>query len=150
PPPDSDAASEALRHDLPLRHGAVRDSDAEDLGHHLPVAVRAGPEVERAVDVRERAPDELAPKVGVDRDRPAGALGSGREVERMDPPERVGDVDRVRREVDRGRARHAVAVDLLADPLELAELDAPADVAVLSERVEDALRRRDVDRPLPR
>ena len=120
------------------------------LRDHLAVAVRARPEVERAVHGRQRPPDELAPEVGVDRDRPPGSLGSRGEVERVNPSERVGDVDRVRAEVDRRRAGHAVPVDLLADPLQLAELDPPAHVAVLGQRVEDALRRCDVDRPLPR
>ena len=150
PPPHSAAAPEALRHDLPLRDPARGDVDAEDLGDHLAIAVRAGSEVERAVHGGQRAPDELPPEVRVDRDRPAGPLGPRCEVERMDPPERVGGVDRVRAEVDRRRAGHAVAVDLLADALELPELDPPAHVAVLGERVEDALRRGHVDRALPR
>ena len=150
PPPDSAPAAEALGHDLPLRDASGRDADTKDLRDHLAIAVRARPEIERAVHGRQRPPDELAPEVGVDGDRPPGSLGSGGEVERVNPSERVGDVDRVRAEVDRRRAGHPVPVDLLADPLQLAELDPPAHVAVLGQRVEDALRRGDVDRPLPR
>src|SRR4029453_1345944 len=89
------------------------------------VETGAGAEVERAVHDRQRAPDQFAAEVGVRRDWPARPLGPGREVERVDATERIGGVDRMRCEVDDRRPGHPVAIDLLADALELAELDPP-------------------------
>jgi hypothetical protein len=82
--------------------------------------------------------------------RPAGPLLASREVEGVQPPEGIGDIEGAGVPVDRRCPCHAVAVDLLADPVELAELDAPTDIAVLGKRIDDALRGREVDRPRSR
>src|SRR5262245_14859009 len=129
PPPDPASAAEALRHHLPLRDASSRDLDSDDLPDHLAVAVRAGPEVDRAVHDRQRAPDELAPEVRVRRHRPARPLGARREVERVDPPKGVSGIDRMCGQVDGRRPGDAVAVDLLADALELTEVGPPAHIA---------------------
>ena len=150
PAPDASAAAETARHGDPARDGARGKVDPEDLADHLAVAVRTGPEVDRAVDECERPPHELAPEVAVDGHGPAAVLRSRRQVERVDTAEGVGDVDRVCGEVDHGRPAHAVAVDLLADALQLAQIDSPADIAVLGQRVHEPARRRDVDRLLAR
>src|SRR6266540_4137782 len=147
PAPNASASTEGAGHGPPARDPSRRELDPEDLAHHRPVAVGAGADVHGPIDERECAPDELSTEVCVEPDRPAFVLRSRRQVERVEAAEGIGDVERIRAEVDDRCPGDAVAVDLGADPFQLAELDAPADVAVLGERVDDPLRGRDVDRP---
>ena len=151
PAPDAASAAKLGRDDGPARDPAVGERDADQLALHRQVAVRAGPSVDRAVHEQHRPPDQLAPVVAVEHDRPARALGAGREVERVQPAEGVGDVERARRRVDHRRPRHAPAVrDLRAGREdEAADVDPPADVAVRGQRVDEARRRGDVHRRVP-
>src|SRR5215204_5908147 len=82
--------------------------------------------------------------VRVELDGPARTFRTCDEVERVQTPERIGEVEGVRARVDDARPGDPVPVDLLADAVELAELDPPADVAVLAEAIDGAPRRRHV------
>ena len=108
--------------------------DPIDAAHRRRVAVRRSGHVDGAVGERQRAPDELAAEVGEDAQRPAVVLGAGGEVERVQPAEGVGDVERVGSLVDDAGADDAVAVELLAALRELTDVDAPAESPVGGER----------------
>ena len=148
PAPHASTATEAQGHRHPARDLLRREVDADHLPDHRAVAVGARAEVDGAVYEGHRPPDQLSPMVRVELDRPSRTLRAGDEVERVQAPERISDVERVRCRVDDPRAGDPVTVDLLADAVELGELDPPADVAVLTERVDDAPRGRHVDRSL--
>src|SRR5207247_579826 len=84
----------------------------------------------------------LTSDVREDANRPADALGAGVEIEGVEPSERIGDVERPRRVLDRTRARDPVPVELRACGSELAEVARPEDVAVLRQRVHAPVHRR--------
>jgi hypothetical protein len=71
-------------------------------------------------------------------------LGAGRQVERVQAAEGVGDVERVRGFVDDAGADDAVAVELLAALGELADVGAPAQGPLRGERRDLARGRRSV------
>jgi hypothetical protein len=73
-------------------------------------------------------------EVAEDPQRPARVLRAGLEVERMETPEGVGDIERARLLVDRAGADDAVAVELLAGRGELADVRTPTEAAVGGER----------------
>jgi hypothetical protein len=124
--------------------GTGGEVDAVDAAHRGRVAVRRGRHVERAVGECQRAPDELAAEIGEDAQRPAVVLGAGRQVERVQAAEGVGDVERVRGFVDDAGADDAVAVELLAALGELADVGAPAQGPLRGERRDLARGRRSV------
>jgi hypothetical protein len=145
PAPDAAAASLCRRDAEPGGDVVRGEVDAVDAAHRRRVAVRRRRHVDGAVGERQRAPDELAPEVGEDAQRPADLLGAGLEVERVEAAEGVGDVEGVGLLVDRARAEDAVAVELPAARGELADVGAPAEAAVGGEGRDLAGRRRRVE-----
>ena len=103
PPPDAAAAAEPARDDRPARDVPRGDLDANQLADHRPVAVGAGADVDRASDERQRAPHELRRRVVVDAHGPTRAVAAGDEIERVQQPEPVRDIEGTRTR-DRRRA----------------------------------------------
>jgi hypothetical protein len=144
PAPGAAAAAERRGHRHPVGDRLRTEVDPIDAPETRRIAVGGHRHVHRAVDQREARPVELRIGVGVDLHRPARLLLAGRERQRVQPAERVGDVERAGGLVDHAGAGDAVAVELLARLRELADVGLPALEPVPVEGDHQARRRRHV------